>query len=233
MQAVAITAWHLGALLIGTFAAPAMRFLRDPARVARSGFDQILVQLYTDGGFTGMANDVPVIIGAGDICVFDLSDTISTQASAFANISVLIPRKVLHEIGDVSAIHGLVIGGGTPMGVILGDHLRSLVGNIGTLRRLETGLAAGATVALIVATPAAATRGRVRSRPVGAHVSPFRRACDYIDAHIDYPSLDVDRTALALGCSRAGLFRVFSDEGGVVRYIRRRRLAGAARDLAD
>lgn len=233
-QGAAVAAWHLGTTMLGTFAGPAMRFRRDPVRVASSGLDQILVQFYIDGGFDGVAGDAPIAVRAGDICVFDLADTLATQSTAFANISVLVPRDALRgAIEDLSRLHGMVIGDDAPMGAMLGDHLRSLVRNIVTLTPQETVFAAGGTLSLIGATIAATSRGRRRSRPVAAHMSPFRHACDYIETHIDDPSLDVDRIARALGCSRAALFRLFAGEGGVERYIRRRRLGGAARDLAD
>lgn len=233
-QTVAVEAWHLGTMMVGTFAGPPMRFVRDSARIVRTGLDQILVQLYTHGGFDGTAGELPIRVAPGDICVFDLVDTIATRTSAFANISVLVPRGALRGgIEDLSLLHGMVIDGTTPLAAMLGDHLRSVATHIGALRDQETAYAAAATQSLIAATLAACAIGRTPPRAVGAHASPLRRACDYIDAHIGDPTLEVDRIAQALGCSRAALFRIFAGEHGVVRYVRRRRLDGAARDLAD
>lgn len=230
-----IAAWHLGTTMIGTFAGPPTRFSRDSALIASSGLDQLLVQLYVEGGFVGTAGEVPIRIEAGDLCVFDLADTIETRSSRFANISLLVPRETLRrDVEDASRLGGLVIPGGAAMGAMLADHLRSLVRNIDALRGEEATLAAGATMALVRATLGAAMRAGRSASPAKAHqAAPLRRAFDYIDAHIDDPALDVDSIAQALGCSRAALFRLFSAQGGVETYVRRRRLGGAARELAD
>ena len=232
---VALAAWHLGSAMIGTFSGPPTRFVRDAALVATSGLDQLLVQLYLEGGFNGLAGGARITVEAGDLCVFDLADTLETTSTRFANISLLVPREMLRrDLGDGALVHGLVIGKGAPLGAMLGDHLRSMVDNVDRLRGEEAVMAAAATLALVRGTLGAAVRsGKRTHRAVAQRAAPLRRAFDYIDANIHDPALDVDRIVQVLGCSRAALFRLFAGQGGVERYIRRRRLGGAARDLSD
>lgn len=232
---VSLAAWHLGTTMIGAFSGPPTRFVRDEALVAASGLDQFLVQLYLEGGFEGFADDKPMRVKAGELCVFDLAATLETASTRFSNISLLVPREDLRrDIVEGALVHGMVIDTRAPLGVMLGDHLRSIVRNIDALRGEEAAMAAGATLALVRGTLGTAVRNSHRAiRPAVHRAAPLRRAFDFIDAHIQDPSLDVDRITEALGCSRAALFRLFSGQGGVERYIRRRRLGGAARDLSD
>lgn len=53
----------------------------------------------------------------------------------------------------------------------------------------------------------------------------------YIEAHLDDPDLDVDQLQSAFSVSRATLYRLFSDIGGVAGFIRRQRLVAARHRL--
>ncbi|PKP91884.1 MAG: AraC family transcriptional regulator [Alphaproteobacteria bacterium HGW-Alphaproteobacteria-16] len=231
---VEVSAWHLGTMMLGAFSGPPLFFDRPPALVARSGLDHMLVQLYVEGGFAGMAGSRPITVAAGDICVFDLTDTLSTRSTDFSNVSLLIPREAFHAaLDDLSHLHGMVIPSASPLAGILAEYILSLVLRVPALDAREALLAAMATTTLTCtilagqAPPASPQRSTVDRR------SPLRQVCAYIDAHIQNPDLDAERIARALGLSRASLYRLFVNSGGVGRYIRRRRLSGAALDLSD
>lgn len=53
----------------------------------------------------------------------------------------------------------------------------------------------------------------------------------YIEEHLDDPDLGVDRLQSAFCVSRATLYRMFSEIGGVARFIRRQRLVAARQSL--
>ncbi|MFN3815112.1 helix-turn-helix domain-containing protein [Brevundimonas sp.] len=229
-----LVAWHLGTIMLGVFSGPPLYFNRPPALVARSGLDHILVQLYTEGGFSGMAGSKPVTVVAGDICVFDLTDTISTRATSFCNYSLLIPREALYStLDDLSPLHGMVVPSTTPLAGILAEYIISLSRRVPTLNAREALLAALATAALTSTVLAGEAHRSSGQRSTGERRSPLRQVCAYIDQHIQDPDLDSDQIARALGISRASLYRLFASAGGVGRYIRRRRLSGAALELSD
>ena len=46
----------------------------------------------------------------------------------------------------------------------------------------------------------------------------------YIDKHLDSPRLSADAIARCFGWSRATLYRLFEPDGGLMKYIQRRRL---------
>ncbi|WP_448501855.1 helix-turn-helix domain-containing protein [Sphingomonas sp.] len=231
--AVEAQAWHLGTMMLGRFAGPPLSFVRSPALVAGSGLDHILVQLYVKGGFSGVAGDQPIDVRAGDICAFDLCETLDTRSTAFSNISLLIPRDGIAGTVDPQALHGLVLCSDQALGAMLADYLASLVARIGTLNRRDALFAATATASLVGTVLSGEALKRSGQQPVSAFASPLRRACAFIDEHIADPALDTAMLVRALGLSRAHLYRLFAGSGGVKRHIRRRRLSGAALDLSD
>jgi AraC-like DNA-binding protein len=231
---VDMTAWHLGTVMLGSIRASALAFDRSPFIVKASGMDHLMVQLYTEGGFAGTAAGRAISVGAGDICVFDLSQTLRTKASAFHNLTLLVPRPYMAAaVENVPALHGMVLGGRDPLTEIMAEHLRVLAARVQRLdstRAAES--AARGTVALIT-TMLATTAKQQRSPAGAAPPSPHRRAMQLIDQRLADPKLDSERLAEELGMSRATLYRLFEPLGGVSAYIRRRRLTCAALHLAS
>lgn len=229
-----MTAWHLGTVMLGSIRASALAFDRSASIVTASGMDHLMVQLYTEGGFTGTAGDGAITVAPQDVCVFDLTQTLRTQASAFHNLTLLVPRAyVAAAVEDVAALHGLVLRGHDPLTELLAEHLRALAARVPRLQSTRAARAAArGTVALITTMLATATP-QTRARAGAASPSPHRRAMQFIDRHLSDAALDSDRVAEELGMSRATLYRLFEPLGGVSAYIRRRRLTCAALHLAS
>jgi AraC-like DNA-binding protein len=196
--------------------------------------DHLMVQLYTEGGFAGTAGNRAIAVAPHDVCVFDLTQTLRTQASAFHNLTLLVPRPyVAAAVEDVAALHGLVLSGRDPLTELLAEHLRALAARVPRLRSTRAATAAArGTVALITAMLATAAP-QIRTRASAGPASPHRRAMEYIDRHLADQTLDSDAVATELGMSRATLYRLFEPLGGVSAYIRRRRLTCAALHLAS
>lgn len=228
-----IDAWHLGTIMLGVFSGPALFFDRTPALVAKSGLDHLLVQVYTEGGFSGMAGSAPITVTAGDICVFDLTDSFSTRSTPFSNCSLLLPRDAISPVlDDLGPLHGMVIPSSEPLAGMLAEYLLSLARRMPSLDARDALLAAQATGSLTSTILAGEVRRGAKLHCSGGHRSPLRSVSDYIDGHIHDPDLDAERIMRALGMSRASLYRLFATSGGVGRYIRRRRLSGAALELS-
>lgn len=231
--AVQVDAWHLGTVMLGRFSGPALLFDRPPPLVARSGLDHFLVQIYAEGGFSGTAGGNPIIVERGDLCVFDLTDTFSTRSSQFTNYSLLIPRDAMAgEVDDLRSLHGMVIPARTPLAGLLAEYFVSLSSRATLLDAREALLAAEATVSLATTIVAGAVGENSTKPGSGDRGSPLRQVNDYIDANIENPDLGAGAITRALGMSRASLYRLLASSGGVGRYIRRRRLNGAALDLS-
>jgi AraC-like DNA-binding protein len=222
---------HLGRLLVSEIHASGLIFERGRDMVASAGIDHILVQLYTEGGYTGVIGGVDAEVRAGDICILDMTGTLRTQAMDFGNITLVVPRPLLNEaMADTGVLHGLILQRESPLTGILAAHLRALVAGAGALPSSDADLIARGTVALI----ARLLEGEAaRSEASASPATSLRGMLDYIDAHLHEPDLGPGRLIERFGVSRAKLYRKFDGVGGVSEVIRLRRLTGAAMDLAS
>jgi AraC-like DNA-binding protein len=226
-----LRAFAMGPVLFGRSRASRQRFARDANTMARSGVDHLIVQLYTRGGFDGLADDQPIAVRQGDICVFDFGRTLATEATEFENFNLVIPHSMLDvQLGDPDALHGLVLKSGSAMTEVLARHFLALF-------ELAPRLTIGECEAVVEGTIAMTTaclRGAVAERDSESNPSEVSliRIRRFIDANIKSPALSADMIAREFGLSRASLYRRFDALGGVAEYIRRRRLHGAFFDLA-
>ena len=212
--------------MLGTFRSSALAFDRPASLVAASGLDHLLVQLYVEGGFTGVADREPIVVAPGDIVVFDLTRTLHTRASDFGNISLLIPRAFFAAThAEISALHGRVLPAGGAFTGVLASYMIALAERIPALDAREGDLAAKSTAALITTVLASHDDRGPAAAPVIQ--SPFRKISQEIERRLRDPALDADALGDALGMSRASLYRAFEPVGGIADYIRRRRLAVA------
>jgi AraC-like DNA-binding protein len=226
-----LTSFAMGSILFGRARAAAQRFSRSAATIARSGVDHIIVQLYTSGGYAGVAGDQPITVNTGDICVLDFAETLETSATDFECLTMVIPRAMVEPgLARAHMLHGLVLGQDTALGQLLGQHLRLLYELAPRLTFDECEAVVEGTVSLIVA----CLRGKIDERdelasPGGALSSlEIRR---FIDANLTSEDLSVEFIAERFGLSRSSLYRLFEPLGGVADYVRRRRLHGAFFDL--
>lgn len=227
-----VAVWHLGTMMMGSFRSTPLTFQRSQALAREGRLDHVLIQLYVEGGFTGIAGDQPIVVREGDIVVFDLANTLSTVASAFWNVSVLVPRRSFQSAMDrVDLLHGLVLRRDMPIAGLLADYLLSLIRRLPNLSPDEAIVSANTTATLAMTVLA----GQIPQEPVArtAPRSAFRSVAAYIDEHLHESDLNADQLAVRLGMSRASLYRLFEPVGGVASYIRRRRLTSAALMLAE
>lgn len=231
--ALDLTVWHLGSLILGSQHSPALVYYRSEEIIQASGMDHLLVQYYTRGGFTGVAGTQSMEMRAGDVCVFDLAQTMRTTTTDCHIITLVVPRPLFEAVtDDVAALHGLVLEACNPLASLLADCLHSLTANAAALKADEALVVARGISALVTNILAGTSVSRMPHN--GATVtSRFRDLLLYIDAHLGDPGLQGVAVAMAFGLSRAKLYRLFEPVGGVANYIRRRRLNVASLYLAS
>lgn len=123
-----LVSYALGPVVLGATRASGQRFRRTPETIARSGVDHVIVQLYTGGGYDGVAGSRPMQVRAGDICVFDLAQTLETRATAFANVTLVVPRPRMEAcLSHPEALHGLVLPSTNVTAALIGRHLQALI----------------------------------------------------------------------------------------------------------
>ncbi len=219
----AIAAAHLGDALVSQVRSGPQLFARSRAHARSTGLDHFMIQTFRHGRHDGACGDNPVHRGRGDVWVLDLAQETRTQASRFVNITLIVPRDRVLPLIKGSEIHGATLRSGTAAARLIANHLETLAVAAPELTLAEAAAAVDAAGLMI----AGAWTGLRESRPeVGAAVraTARRTVCDYIDRHLADGRLTPERLSRLFRMSRATLYRLFEDEGGVVAYISGRRL---------
>ena len=217
-------AWHPGPLLISRARSSAQHFRRAGPAIARGGIDHYLVQPNLSGGFSGNADGREIAVRPGDISVLDLVRPMYSSASGSDSISLLIPRVLLAPMLKApDDVHGAVLSGETGCGMILGDHMQSLVARIPAMSMPDCASLLAGTVALIAgcigATPQ--VQGLAAQEVRVALLVRIRR---HIDQHLADADLTAQTVCERFGLSRSSLHRLFEVSGGFARYVQERRL---------
>ncbi|WP_128925346.1 helix-turn-helix domain-containing protein [Bradyrhizobium guangxiense] len=230
-----ISSYAMGPVLIGLSRASGQRFRRTPETIARSGVDHIILQLYLRGGFDGLAGDSPVRVHAGDICLFDLAQTLETRATAFENVTLVVPRPMFgSHLLRVDDLHGLVLPGSSVIARLLAGHLTALFEFAPRMSLDECQSVVEGTVSLLAACLRnELERGETDSDHAAAASPSLMRIRQYIEAGLASEDLSATSIAAHFGLSRASLYRLFAPVGGIAEYIRSRRLHRAFFDLAN
>jgi AraC-like DNA-binding protein len=231
---VDVASYHLGSVVLSQTSATGQRYARTPGLIARSGVDHMIVQLMLRGagrGVTGAKTDY--MLRAGEVSVLDLSQTMRTETTDYAQVALFVPRPVLAQLlGDVGALHGTVLQQADPRTRIFADHLRSLALNGPRLPVAEFKSIGEATLGLFAACmrPNGRPGPQVQSALAAIRI---RRLKDHIDSALTDPDFGVEAIVRQAGLSRRSLYRLFEPQGGVAEFIRNRRLRLAARAIAD
>lgn len=223
---------HVGGLTLGSTTFNAQRYKRDKALVARSGLDHYLIHVVMAGSIYGDFDKRNVVAAPGGICIIDLARPYECRVDAGARLAMTIPRGGIDKLLGARDVHGLVLQGGLPMTRLLMDYLCGFHAVAGQLSASEDVAVQDALVTLLCA--GLANTELVEDEPVSVLGLALRtRVLAYIDRHIAEPGLGPELLMQRFRVSRAHLYRVFSDLGGVAHVIRRRRLEAVYARLAD
>jgi AraC-like DNA-binding protein len=169
----------------------------------------------------------------GDVVLYDTARPFTyALPKPYGLIVLKIPRTaILARLPDAERLTCMVIDGRKPLGDLAGNMIRSAA-------RLDTmDMAGGARVAAsILDVLSAALHVEVGSRLAASdrHLSLYRRARDFIGAHLDDPSLDLASLAKALHVSESTLGRLFAANGTtVMRHVWQQRLEASHRALSE
>lgn len=226
-----LVSYALGPVVLGATRASGQRFRRTPETIARSGVDHVIIQLYTGGGYDGVAGSRPMRVRAGDICVFDLSQTLETRATAFANVTLVVPRPRMEAcLSHPEALHGLVLQSTNVTAALIGRHLQALIELAPAMTLSDCEPVIEGSVGLIAACLRAELE-RSASKPHAGEMDLLIRIKHQIEGQLGDPDLSGASIARHFGLSRSALYRLFTPYGGVAAYVRSRRLHRAFFEL--
>jgi AraC-like DNA-binding protein len=228
-----IDGYMLDGMLVAWNGFSEQTYRRDRRLVARTGLDAYLVQLYTAGGFDGYADASEMSVRAGDVCIFDMTDTLATEAARSTTVSLVIPKLLVDRHWNArTPVNGLVIGGHTALGQVVSAHLAALNQAMPDVTAAEAPMLATTTARLVADSLAHCTAGG-GSENGALRQALLTRATDYIRQNLGSPDLSPETICRALNVSRPHLYRAFEGEGGVMRSILDHRLRRAYAELSD
>jgi AraC-like DNA-binding protein len=220
----------IGELMVSATTFNGQRYHRDRRLVVQSGLDQYLLQLFTAGSLRGHGDGHDMDVVAGDICIFDLARPATTEIMPGATFSLVLPRERMDRALQGHGLHGKVLKANMPLTRVLSDLIVSLY-------RLDMDVAPDEALAIqeamihLLAT--AATRNVTGFASDASALAQLlrERILEFIDAHLHEGDLGTVLLMRRFQISRAHLYRVFADDGGVAGLIRDRRLDAAFREI--
>mgnify|MGYP006295997815 CR=1 FL=1 len=208
----------------------ATRYERTQSHVDCSGDSWIVLNYLRCGSIsTVLDHHAHTRLGPGSLCVMDWSVPHVSVASDYELVTVAFPRSELPAAE--------LMGRRTPavtwapdsaQGEILANALENLLAQLPRLDDHEAAaLAAGLTG--LVGGLLLAEGGLLRNRYSETSRADAMR--QFVNEHLREPGLGVQMLCEHFHCSRATVYRMFEDEGGVASYIQRQRLHACMREL--
>lgn len=221
--------WQLGGLILNEIDAPPQVVERTPFQIASQGVDHVMLSLITAGKVSLIASDTEQPVPIGSLILFDLSQQSQARSQGVSGLNVIIPRRYLDaRLGEPADLHHSVISPGSqPLVRLLGDLIRNTHSCIeqldGNQKKL---LADGIVSSLNAVIPPVENCSQAAPAPREIKVRQF------IEANLSRNDLSVDALCAEFGLSRTPVYEIFEAEGGVMTYIRNRRLSWAMRMLS-
>ena len=201
--------------------------LRDPSRARIANFDSLLVQLFDHGSIFGDIDGEPFEVEQGGVVVFDLSKPYQFRAATSKInrcLNIVVPRFMVDALGQ-GVSHGKVLSPANPITQLVASHIRTLNTVLRELDPAEFFAAQQMTIDVLnsgLSLHAGVNKAK--------ETSLKNTICSYVymNCHDD---LSIDSLAERFKVSRATLFRIFSEDGGVSSYVKNIRLERCLRDL--
>lgn len=226
-----VNAFKAGELIVGTVTSSAQSTNRSPAKIAADSLDCYVLQFYLQGRLSAQDRRHEHLLQGGDLLVVDSMQPISTVATSFQTLNLIVSRRLLAPFLTDPDVHGARrFETGNPLNALLRSHVRALHDNASSMSTAEAVAAQDATLALV----AAVLNGHVpedRATAVrGVGRAALRR---FIEARLGDLDLDAGKAASQFGISRATLYRLCEPSGGFATLLREQRLRRCRDDLAN
>ncbi len=226
-----VKGWRLERLILFDRQLTGVGGERLAPRVRRDQFDHFTLQLNRRGEFHGEGADGFRAVRPGELLLMDMSRPMRTRMPDTHIVTVSVARELVEAAADsTDRLHGRVLP--TTTSGLLGDFLVSLTQRAPTL---STPAMTSAAQVLVELLRIALGSEQSAAEPARAQldVIRFENARRFIEAHLEREDLGPETVAAATNLSRATLYRMFEESGGVAKYIQARRLLKLRNALGD
>lgn len=229
---VDMTSYTIGGTMITQVDSVAQNSRRTASTIQRTNLDHYLLMVQLAGSFDGETDDGPFSLKEGDIGLLDLSRTVSMRMGVFRQVLLAIPTSILAPMMVApDMVHGAVLGADAPLGRILRHHIETLFAQAGalTFKQLQGVLRATAMLTAACMAPVVEKHGKAVRSSKATQLPAIR---SFIEQQLGNGNLSVETVLENFGLSRPSLYRLFASHGGVLLYIRRRRLERCLHEIA-
>ena len=190
----------------------------------------VLISRHVSGRIVGTTRDVPFSHRAGVIAIRNLDHPFSAIQFPSVNESILIPHGALDLFSEEIPPLRVLLDDVLPI-----DALQAAFSDLfHALSRSSRELPEDGLRQLLDLTRAALVQPQYStSRRRAARLDQYRSIQSYIEQNLHQMDLCAETLLPKFGVSRATLYRLFEDEGGVRNYIVDRRLFRALLDISD
>lgn len=222
---------RLDCCLVASLKGTAQRHTRTRGLIASSRLTDILVCVCQKGAGIIDVNGRKSRMDAGDIGIFDLSQPVTCDMPQFQRLILVLPRGRFAATLAHGSPHGLVIPASAPLSRMIRTHLSVMAQLAATVTPVEAEDMLDAGILLLERV--VRTKGDLPVDPKATLRETCRLAVmDYIEANLTDHHLSPERLAAIFRMSRATLYRLFEEEGGVAVLIQSRRLDRCFMELA-
>jgi len=206
-----ISTWILDGFTFSQVSAPAVNGIRTKAHIRRNPVDHWVVTAYRCGTTRIGTQNTSLEPPLGAPFVVSLAEEVTAHRSNDNDrLALHLSRDRFQAISPLlDAARGLPLD--TPQGRMLADYMLLLERNLPSLPREDASRVGSAVQAMIEACLAPSADGK----------------------HLHSPSLGPAKLCREAAVSRSHLYRLLESEGGVARYIQRRRLSESFTLLSD
>ncbi len=223
-----LSVWPLADLIVCRSGSTGYRAARRSGHIRDYRQRWLRLRVMERGHAKGVYGNHPGHLDPGDVQIIDLADEYRSIYGETDYVTVFVPQELV-GLSPRDMKLPKTLRSQSPICRVLADATRSLVSHMSTARAADaaplaagfTGLLSGLVFGGEIDEPANTALRQSRRHAIEAH----------IERHLNEPEVDVAELSLRFGASRATIYRLFADEGGVQAYAMRRRLEQAYRDL--
>ena len=224
-------AWDMGRIALSHMRLPALGFRRTSRQLRADPIDHWVISCARRGRVRIAAEERSMVVTPDRATVHSLRTPFEGGTSGAELLTLFVPRDFCREAAarlDAAEHHELSGG----LGRLLADYLSDLDRRLPLMTAAELPGLLAATHAIIVAC-IAPSRDSVAAAQSPIEATLLERARQSVRRNLFTPHFGSDELCRELGVSRSRLYRLFEPLGGVMHYIRGRRLLDAHSALSD
>jgi len=221
--------YYLGRLMLSEMRLVHQRSRRDAEWIRRNDIGHVLMQAFISGGADSLHGGRQYTATTDGIVVANMAYEIDALITDSHILTLVVPPVVIAEhLPALRDARGPLFAPGAIAGKVFADFLISLRQNLAGATMADAPALTDGAIGLLAALLAKEDTSSAEARR-GVLMAVQR----HIDRQLGDFDLGVDSLCAEFGLSRASLFRLFEELGGVRSYIQRRRLMACFRALCE